>query len=211
MCLMIRSFLLTFNDDKIILIILCSNPDIPLFLCMWICLHNKPSLNKETDKCSVRGWSGQFWGFAGNKRAVGSQLLRNLVHCFLELRFHTGDYLLSIPSGVPRGLSQLHSIPDFSEAPGESPWGHRHKSREPRVSWATWERPWKSSFNASWIPTPLPWLESNDALPLAMRMETWLPWHRMRGSLISPSYLVRNPTLVFKHWSISVATTLWFF
>ena len=38
------------------------------------------------------------------------------------------------PSGVPRGLSQLHSIPDFSEAPGESPWGHRHKSREPRYS-----------------------------------------------------------------------------
>ena len=98
MCLVIRSFLLTFNDDKIILIILCSNPDIPLFLCMWICLHNKPSLNKETDKCSVRGWSGQFWGFAGNKRAVGSQLLRNLVHCFLELRFHTGDYLLLFAS-----------------------------------------------------------------------------------------------------------------
>lgn len=98
MCLVIRSFLLMFYDDKIVLIILCSNPDIPLFLCTWICLHNKPSLNKETDKCSVRGWSGQFWGFAGNKWAVGSQLLRNLVHCFLELRFHTGDYLLLFAS-----------------------------------------------------------------------------------------------------------------
>ena len=38
------------------------------------------------------------------------------------------------PSGVPRGPSQLHSISVFSEAPWATPWGHRHKSREHRVS-----------------------------------------------------------------------------
>ena len=60
---------------------------------------------------------------------------------------------------------------------------------------ATRERPQESVFNASWGRIPLPWLESNDTLPLAMRMDTWLPWRHMRGSLSSPSYLVRNPTL----------------
>src|SRR5574337_968500 len=34
-----------------------------------------------------------------------------------------------------------------------------------------------------------------DALPLATRMETRLPWRPTRGSLTSPSYLVRNRTL----------------
>src|SRR5574337_807938 len=38
------------------------------------------------------------------------------------------------------------------------------------------------------------WLGSNDALPLATRMETRLPWRPTRGSLTSPSYLVRNRT-----------------
>ena len=42
---------------------------------------------------------------------------------------------------------------------------------------------------------PLPWLGSNDALPLATRMETRLPWRPTRGSLTSSSYLVRNRTL----------------
>ena len=41
----------------------------------------------------------------------------------------------------------------------------------------------------------LPWLGSNDALPLATRMETRLPWRPTKGSLTSPSYLVRNRTL----------------
>ena len=41
----------------------------------------------------------------------------------------------------------------------------------------------------------LPWLESNDALALATRMETRLPWRPTRGSLTSPSYLVRKRTL----------------
>src|SRR5574341_1304329 len=39
------------------------------------------------------------------------------------------------------------------------------------------------------------WLGSNDALPLPTRMETRLPWRPTRGSLTSPSYLVRNRTL----------------
>ena len=43
--------------------------------------------------------------------------------------------------------------------------------------------------------TVLPWLGSNDALPLATRMETRLPWRPTRGSLTSPSYLVRKRTL----------------
>ena len=37
----------------------------------------------------------------------------------------------------------------------------------------------------------LPWLGSNDALPLATRMETRLPRRPTGGSLTSPSYLVR--------------------
>ena len=42
----------------------------------------------------------------------------------------------------------------------------------------------------------LPWLGSNDALPLATHMETRLPWRPTRGSLTSPSYLVRNRSVV---------------
>ena len=43
---------------------------------------------------------------------------------------------------------------------------------------------------------PTQWvLGSNDALPLATRMETRLPWRPTRGSLTSPSYLTRNRTL----------------
>ena len=36
-------------------------------------------------------------------------------------------------------------------------------------------------------------LESNDALPLASRVQTWLPWRRTRGSLRSSSCLGRKP------------------
>ena len=39
------------------------------------------------------------------------------------------------------------------------------------------------------------WLGSSDALPLATRRETRLPWRPTRGSLTSPSYLVRYRTL----------------
>ena len=57
------------------------------------------------------------------------------------------------------------------------------------------ERPRETFFNTSRGQIPLPWLGSNDALPLATRMETRLPWRPTRGSLTSPPYLVRNRTL----------------
>ena len=60
---------------------------------------------------------------------------------------------------------------------------------------STRERPRETFFNMSRGQIPLPCLESNDALPLATRMETRLPWRPTRGSLTSPSYLVRNRTL----------------
>ena len=60
---------------------------------------------------------------------------------------------------------------------------------------STRERPRETFFNTSRGQVPLPGLESNDALPLATRMETRLPWRPTRGSLTSPSHLVRNRTL----------------
>ena len=57
---------------------------------------------------------------------------------------------------------------------------------------STRESPRETFFNTSRGQIPLPWLGSNDALPLATRMETRLPWRPTRGSLTSPSYLVRN-------------------
>ena len=60
---------------------------------------------------------------------------------------------------------------------------------------STRESPRETFFNTSRGQSPLPWLGSNDALPLATRMETRLPWRPTRGSLTSPSYLVRNRTL----------------
>src|SRR5574340_659129 len=49
------------------------------------------------------------------------------------------------------------------------------------------ERTRETLFNASRGQIPLPWLGSSDALPLATRMETRLPWRPTRGSLTSPS------------------------
>src|SRR5574338_637336 len=60
---------------------------------------------------------------------------------------------------------------------------------------STRESPRETFFNTSRGQIPLPWLGSNDALPLATRMETRLPWRPTRGSLTSPSYLVRNRPL----------------
>src|SRR5574337_1917772 len=57
---------------------------------------------------------------------------------------------------------------------------------------STRERPRETFFNTSRGQSPLPWLGSNDVLPLATRMETRLPWRPTRGSLTSPSYLVRD-------------------
>src|SRR5574337_707645 len=55
---------------------------------------------------------------------------------------------------------------------------------------STRESPRETFFNTSRGHIPPPWLRSNDALPLATRMETRLPWRPTRGSLTSPSYLV---------------------
>src|SRR5574339_384698 len=41
---------------------------------------------------------------------------------------------------------------------------------------STRERPRETFFNTSRGQSPLPWLGRNDALPLATRMETRLPW-----------------------------------
>ena len=60
---------------------------------------------------------------------------------------------------------------------------------------STRERPRETFFNTTRSQSPRPWLGSNDALPLATRMETRLPWRPTRGSLTSPSYLGRNRTL----------------
>src|SRR5574341_1068830 len=60
---------------------------------------------------------------------------------------------------------------------------------------STRESPRETFFNTSRGQIPLPWLGSNDALPLATRMETRLPLRPTRGSLTSRSYLVRNRTL----------------
>src|SRR5574337_169732 len=60
---------------------------------------------------------------------------------------------------------------------------------------STRERPRETFFNTSRGQVPLPGLESNDALPVATRVETRLPWRPTRGSLTSPSHLVRNRTL----------------
>ena len=60
---------------------------------------------------------------------------------------------------------------------------------------STRERPRETFFNTSRGQSPLPWLGSNEALPLATCMETRLPWRPPRGSLTSPSYLVRDRTL----------------
>src|SRR5574341_106360 len=67
---------------------------------------------------------------------------------------------------------------------------------------STRERPRETFFNTSRGQIPLPWLGSNDALPLATGMETRLPRRPTRGSLTSPSYLVRNP-----HWGRRSRTT----
>src|SRR5574337_790572 len=81
----------------------------------------------------------------------------------------------------------------------------RHHEKPPEVTCtsrgnpgfpaSTRERPRETFFNASQGQIPLPWLGGSAALPLATLMETRLPWRPTRGSLTSPSYLVRKRTL----------------
>src|SRR5574340_371861 len=116
-------------------------------------------------------------------------------------------------SGVPclnprRGPLPVHQTPWSPERPLPPPvslTSQSHHEKPPEVTCtsrgkpgfpaSTRERPRETFFNTSRGQIPLPGLESNDALPLATRMETRLPWRPTRGSLTSPSYLVRNRSL----------------
>src|SRR5574337_726367 len=116
-------------------------------------------------------------------------------------------------SGVPclnprRGPLPLHQTqwsPERPLPPPDSLASQSHHEEPPDVTCksrgnpgfpdSTRERPRETFFKTSRGQSPLPWLGSNDALPLATRMETRLPWLSTRGSLTSPSYLVRNRTL----------------
>ena len=99
----------------------------------------------------------------------------------------------------------MHQTPWSPERPLPPPVSlasQSHHEKPPEVTctsrgnpWfpaSTRERPRETFFNTSRGQIPLPGLESNDALPLATRMQTRLPWRPTRGSLTSPSYLVRN-------------------
>src|SRR5574337_228464 len=98
-------------------------------------------------------------------------------------------------SGVPclkprRGLTLLPPVSLASQSHHEKPPEVTCTSRgNPGFPASTRERPRETFFNTSRGQSPLPWLGSNDALPLATRMETRLPWRPTRGSLTSPSYL----------------------
>src|SRR5574340_519177 len=102
----------------------------------------------------------------------------------------------------------MHQTPWSPERPLPPPvslTSQSHREKPPEVTCtsrgkpgfpaSTRERPRETFFNTSRGQVPLPGLESNDALPLATRMETRLPWRPTRGSLTSPSHLVRNRTL----------------
>ena len=80
----------------------------------------------------------------------------------------------------PERSHQLHSDSHFSEAPWEVPSGPGRSRGKWGFPAATQERHLESFFYASWGPSPLPWLENNDALLLATCKETWLPWRRTR-------------------------------
>ena len=101
------------------------------------------------------------------------------------------------PSPVEsREAPPTSSFPDVSGHHHEKPPEVTCTSRgNPGFPASTRESPRETFFNTSRGQSPLPWLGSNDALPLATRMETRLPWRPTRGSLTSPSYLARNRTL----------------
>src|SRR5574340_536990 len=102
-------------------------------------------------------------------------------------------------------MHQAQWSPERPLPPPVSLASQSHREKPPEVTCtsrgnpgfpaSTRERPRETFFNTSRGQIPLPWLGSNDALPLATRMETRLPRHPTRGSLTSPSYLVRNRTL----------------
>ena len=102
-------------------------------------------------------------------------------------------------------MHQTPWSPERPLPPPVSPTSESHHEKPPEVTCAslgkpgfpasTRERPRETFFNTSRGQVPLPGLESNDALPIATRVETRLPWRPTRGSLTSPSHLERNRTL----------------
>ena len=90
--------------------------------------------------------------------------------------FHHPVLLFSHPvvsnSLLPHGLQHARP-PCLSLSPGVCPhlWP-LHQWCHPAISSSTRKRPRESFFNASWGAIPLPWLESNDALPL---LHSWSP------------------------------------
>ena len=59
------------------------------------------------------------------------------------------------------------------------------KSREPRVSCHNLRKTLRVLLHASWCPIPLPWLEKNDALPLATRGHRVKPLSLLLGITLS--------------------------
>ena len=102
-------------------------------------------------------------------------------------------------------MHQTQWSPERPFPPPLSLTSQRHHEKPPEVTCtsqansgfaaSTRERPRETFFNTSRGQIPLPWLKSNDALHLATRMETRLPWHPTRGSLTSQSYLLETA-----HW-----------
>ena len=99
-------------------------------------------------------------------------------------------------------MHQAQWSPERPLPPPVSLASQSHHERPPEVTCtsrgnpgfpaSTRERPRETVFNTSRGQIPLPWLGRNDALPLATRMETRIPWHPSRGSLTSPSFLLET-------------------
>ena len=76
---------------------------------------------------------------------------------------------------------------DFSEAPLEAPWGHWHKSREPRVSWSNPRKTWRVLFQRLLMPDSPTMTPEQGRAPLATSRKTdfpsttqeapWVPHH----------------------------------
>src|SRR5574337_627614 len=100
-------------------------------------------------------------------------------------------------------MHQAQWSPERPLPPPVSLASQSHREKPPEVTCtrrgtpgfpaSTRERPRETFFNTSRGQIPLPWLGSNDALPLATRMETRLPWHPTRGSLPIAGILQQVP------------------
>src|SRR5574341_1046750 len=92
-------------------------------------------------------------------------------------------------------MHQTQWCPERHLPPPVSLTSQSHHEKPPEVTCTSRGKPGIPASTRERPQIPLPLLGSNDLLPLATRMETRLPWRPTRGSLTSPSYLVRNRTL----------------